>query len=229
LVQLCRWQRCLAAGMRPDLIRTAEPRTPRENLPFTDFLLALHKESTPAVPALFLGRQHAQNLGHYLAIRWPPTADLGPGGAPHALRFISGLPGFGRLTAEQQRYAHTVGLSQVMLARLLARFRPEVAAFLFPCGQFVLPAQMDLPTSVVAALVTLAGEMACRGLTSLDLSLLCCLLACSPREAGELYERSLASLVTTSSSASLLGLVMAVEDLHRLLAPASWAAIALKV
>ena len=222
----CRWQRCLAVGMRPQLIRS-EPRSLRDSLPFTDFILALHKESTPAVPAIFLGRQHAQNLGHYLATRWPPTADLSHGGAAHVLRFISGLPGFGRHSPDQQRFAHTVGLSQVMLARLLARFRPEVRAFLFPCGQFVLPAQMDLPEVVLAALVHLAADMACRGLTSLDLALMSCLLCCDPCDPGELYEKGLESLVSTSSSASLLALVLSVEELFRL-SPASWGAIRLK-
>jgi hypothetical protein len=213
--------------MRPELIR-CETRSVRDNLPFTDFIVALHKESTPTVPAIFLGRQHALNIGRYRAASWPPTADLSQGGAAHAVRFITGLPGYERLTADQQRYAHTVGLSQVMLARLLARFRPEVRAFLFPCGQFVAPAQLDLPEAVVAALARLAAEMACSGLTSLDLALMCCLLSCDPLEPGELYERSLESLVGTSASATLLALVLSVEELFRL-APASWTSVRLKV
>jgi hypothetical protein len=214
--------------MRPELIRS-EPRSLRDSLPFTDFILALHKESTPAVPAIFLGRQHAQNLGHYLAARWPPTADLGHAGESHVLRFISGLPSFSRLSVDQQIFARTVGLTQVMLLRLLARFRPEVRAFLFPCGQFVLPAQLDLPEAVLTGLVQLAADMACRGLTSLDLALMSCLLCCDPRQPGELYEKGLESLVMTSSSASLLALVLCVEELFRL-APATWSApIRLKV
>jgi len=230
--KLCRWLRCLTIGMRPELIRTV-PRALRDSngVPFTDFLLALHKETTPPVPAIFLGRQHAQNLGHYLAARWPPTADLGHAGAAHAARFISGLPGFGRQTASQQLYATTVGLGQVMLLRLMSRFRPELSAFLFPCGQFVLPAQLDLPAAAAAGLVRLAADMACRGLTPLDLALMGCLVSCDPREPGELYEKAMASLVSTSSSTSLLSMVLGVEELFRLLETplASWANIRLKV
>ena len=228
--KLCRWYRCLAVGMRPELIRS-EPRSQRDSsLSFTDFIIALHKETTPMVPAIFLGRMHAQNLSHYLAARWPPTADLGHAGTAHAMRFISGLPGFLSHTASQQNFANTVCLGQVMLVRLLARFRPELSAFLFPCGQFVLPAQLDLPAAVVTALVRLAADMACRGLTALDLSLMSCLLCCDPSDPGELYEKCLASLVATSSSAILLSLVLSVQELFgQLDPPASWAAIQLKV
>merc|ERR1740129_1662302 len=58
-----------------------------------------------------------------------------------------------------------------MVARLLTRYRPEVGAFLFPCGQFVFPAQLAscLPERAVAGLSSLALCVASRGLTSREL------------------------------------------------------------
>ena len=44
----------------------------------------------------------------------------------------------------------------MILVPFLARYRPEVHAFLLPSGQFMFPAQLDLPGPLVAGLTWLA-------------------------------------------------------------------------
>merc|ERR1719319_765480 len=82
-----------------------------------------------------------------VAATWPASADLGSPAAPgpeDPARFLQALPDFDQLSHQARQFALSTGLLRVSLARLLSRWRPEVAAFLLPCGQFLLPSQVLL-------------------------------------------------------------------------------------
>ena len=116
-----------------------------------------------------------------------------------------------------------------MLARLLSRFRPEVGAFLFPCGLFVYPSQLlsSLPELTVASLTTLALNFASRGLTNQELSLLSALLVCNPLTPSELYKSTLNSISDKSSSVHLSALAMQISELSWSASAEQWTNITL--
>ena len=149
-----RWRKCLEAGMSPLYVKSAPPGPQgRERpLPLSDLVLSLHRSTVLPVPALYLGRQHARNVMTCVATSLPSSSDLSAEGAGRALAFLAGLPGFSDWTADQRAHAAGPGAVQLMLVRFLARYRPEVRAFLLPSGQFVFPAQLDLPGPLVAGL-----------------------------------------------------------------------------
>ena len=169
---------------------------------------------------MFLARQHTETQHQTIAAQWPPSADLGHLGTPapgpqDTLRFVQSLPGFAQLAPQDQQYGLNTGILQVMLARLLSRFRPEVGAFLFPCGLFVYPSQLlgSLPELTVASLTNLALNFASRGLTNQELSLLSALLVCNPLTPSELYKSTLCSISDKSSAVHLSMLAMQISEL----------------
>ena len=183
-------------------------------------VLRCHKETLTPIPAVFLGRQHTENKHQTIAAQWPQSADLGHLGSPapgpqDSLRFVQSLPGFAQLSPQDQQYALNTGILQVMLARLLSRYRPEVGAFLFPCGLFVHPSQLltSLPELTVASLTNLAHNFASRGLTNQELALLTSLLVCNPISPSQLYNNTLSSISDKSSAVHLSTLAMQISEL----------------
>ena len=87
-----------------------------------------------------------------VATSLPASSDLTAEGASRALAFLAGLPGFAEWTADQRAHAAGSSAVQLMLVCFLARYRPEALAFLLPSGQFLFPAQLDLPGPLVAGL-----------------------------------------------------------------------------
>ena len=231
--KLCRYTRCVEAGMRPGAIKQ-EART-STNLSFEEAVLRCHKETLQAVPAVYLGRQHTENIAACVAEAWPATADLGPPSSPapgpaSAAAFVRSLPGWAELSSADQQWSLATGQLQVMLARLLARWRPEVGAFLFPCGQFVYPRQLvaALPEVTVSHLTSLAHSVAARGLTQQEVALLCCLLAASPLSSSRLYQRALAAVSSCSGGLHLLDLALQVAELAWTASPDQWTSIKLE-
>ena len=167
-------------------------------------------------------------------MHWPPSADLGSPGSPapgpqEALRFVQSLPGFLQLPAQEQQYALSTGTLQVMMARLLSRFRPEVGAFLFPCGLFVYPSQLlsSLPEMAVTSLTYLALNFASRGLTNQELALLSALLICNPLANSDLYRNTMSSISEKSSAVHLSSLAMQISELCWTASPDQWTNIVL--
>ena len=125
-------------------------------------VLRCHKETMASIPAVFLARQHTEHM--VLASEWPLSADLGPltssaPGASDTVRFVRSLPGWGELTQQDKQWSMTTGTVQVMVTRLLSRYRPEVGAYLFPCGQFVSPSQVSSDWSKCQQYCILIGQL----------------------------------------------------------------------
>ena len=194
---------------------------------FSDQILVLQKETMPAVPTVYLGRRHAANITACLAATLPASADLSQQAANKSLAFIFNLPDFKTLSADQELHLTTLGFVRVMLVRFLSRFRPEVNAFLFPSGEFVYPGSLDLEASLVGHLTTFAREMACNGLTELELGLLSVMAACDPMDPPAIYTAALEAL-TPSSSTAVMALLLQLEELFNLLPPYSWTKLNLK-
>ena len=221
-----RWQKCLSIGMNPGAVKF-ETKPSRDKLSFAEQILSLHRETMPAVPALYLGRQHAKNVLTCVATSLPASCDLSPEASSAALQFVVNLPGFASLSTAQQMHMSGPGLLQVMLARFLARYRPEVNAFLFPGGEFVYPGQLELPSADLTVSLTLhAREMACTGLTEQELGLFCLLVSCCPLDPPPFYATALETL-TLSSAAPVISLLMATQELFNA-CPQTWATIKLK-
>ena len=215
--------------MNPFSVRS-DSRTPgvrNTNGSFSDQILVLQKETMPAVPTIYLGRRHAANINSCLATALPASADLSQQAANKSLAFIFNLPDFQNVSAEQELHLTTMGFVRVMLVRFLSRFRPEVNAFLFPSGEFVYPAALDLDASLVGQLTQFAREMACNGLTELELGLLSVLAACDPLDPPAIYSTAMESL-TPSSSTAVMSLLLQVEELFNLIPPYSWTKLALR-
>ena len=225
--KLCRYTRCVEAGMRPGAIKQ-EART-STNLSFEEAVLRCHKETLQAVPAVYLGRQHTENIAACVAEAWPATADLGPPSSPapgpaSAAAFVRSLPGWAELSSADQQWSLATGQLQVMLARLLARWRPEVGAFLFPCGQFVYPAQLagSLSELSVSSLTSLAHSLASRGLTQQEMALVSALLATNPLTCSQLYRNTISSISEKSSGVQLTDLALQISELAWSSSPDCW-------
>jgi len=166
-----------------------------------------------------------------VAATWPASADLGPPAAPgpeDAARFLQALPDFDQLSHQARQFALSTGLLRVSLARLLSRWRPEVAAFLLPCGQFLLPSQMtSLPPAAVSGLSAAAQHVSSRALTTTELALLCATLASCPLHPSTLGERAVAALAEQPSALQISALALLVAELAALAPPEAWAAITL--
>ena len=52
------------------------------NLTFEEQVLRCHKETLTPLPAIYLARQHTENIEQWVAGAWPVTADLGPLSSP---------------------------------------------------------------------------------------------------------------------------------------------------
>ena len=223
----CRWRRCLEIGMNVHAVRADNRLTLKATFP--DQVTSLQKETMPVVPARFLGRLHTQNMPAFLAPRLPASSDLSPEAGNAALLFLMSLPGFEALSSDQRAYLTEQGVLHVMLVRFLSRYRPDVNAFLFPSGEFVYPAQLgaDLPEGVVGALTACARQMACTGLTELELGLLSILVACEPLDPPPVYHRAWHTL-TLSASTAMLVLVLSVQELLQSAPPSVWTALSLK-
>ena len=144
--KVCRYKQCIDIGMKPENVKHEDPDKTSNNLTFEQQVLRFHKETLTPLPAIYSARQHLEKANHFVAREWPVTADLGPLTSPapgpaDSIRFIESLPGWEELRGHDQQWAAHTGTLQVMLVRLLARWRPEVGAFLFPCGQSVCPGQ----------------------------------------------------------------------------------------
>lgn len=212
-------------GMNQQAVKF-ETKPSREKLSFSDQILALQRDTLVSVPALYLGRQHAKNVMTCVAATLPASCDLSPEAAASSFQFIVNLPGFQTFSPDQQVYMSRVGVYQVMLVRFLARFRPEVNAFLFPGGEFLYPAQLDLPSDVQVNLTLHAREMACNGLTEQELGLLCVLVSCCPLDPPPVYTLAMDAL-TMSSAATVLALLLSTQELFNA-APQAWQNIELK-
>lgn len=228
--KLCRYNRCVQIGMKPSSIKQ-EVKLP-SNLSVEEQLLRCHKETMTPIPAVFLARQHTENM--MLASEWPLSADLGPltssaPGASDTVRFVRSLPGWSELTQQDKQWSMTTGTVQVMIARLLARYRPEVGAYLFPCGQFVSPSQLtaSLPEQTVGQMTSLAHNLASRGLTQQEMSLVCALLAVNPLNLSPLYKSVLTSVSECTSGVHLTDLALQVAELAWSAPPETWTNIVL--
>ena len=227
-----RYNRCVQIGMKPGAIKHEVKLS--SNLTFEEQVLRCHKETLTPLPAIYLARQHTENIEQWVAGAWPVTADLGPLSSPapgpaDSARFVRSLPGWAELTSQDRQWAASTGTVQVMLVRLLARYRPEVGAFLFPCGQFVYPGQLraSLPEVTVAHLTSLAHSLASRGLTQQELSLVSSLLASNPLSASSLYKSTLAAISETSSGLHLTDLALQVSELAWTASPEQWTNISI--
>ena len=218
--------------MKPGAIKQEVKHSSK--LTFEEQVLRCHKETLTPLPAIYLARQYTESIEEHVAEAWPVTADLGPLGSPapgprDSARFVRGLPGWEELPSQEQQWAATTGTVQVMLLRLLARYRPEVGAFLFPCGKFVYPAQLrsSLPEVTVAHLASLALSLASRGLTQQELSLVSCLLASNPLTASSLYTQTCTAVAKTSSCLQLTDLALQVSELAWTASPEQWTNISI--
>merc|ERR1719319_1312392 len=204
--------------MKPSSIKQ-EVKLP-SNLSFPEQVARGYKETMAPVPAVYLARQHTEHM--VLAQEWPGSADLGPlssgqlcPGAGDTGRFVRSLPGWSELTQQDKQWSMTTGTVQVMIARLLTRYRPEVGSFLFPSGEFVSPAQLSpsLPEVTISGLTGLAHSLASRGLTQQEMSLVCALLAVNPLNASPLYCRTVSAVGDCSSGLHLTDLALQVAEL----------------
>ena len=114
--KLCRYNRCVMIGMKPGSIK--QEVKVNTNMSWEEQVLRCHKETMVSVPAVFLARQHTENM--VLAQQWPVSADLGPvsgavtrGGAGDSVRFIQSLPGWSDLTQQDKQWSLTTGAVQV--------------------------------------------------------------------------------------------------------------------
>ena len=199
------------------------------NLTFEEQVLRCHKETLTPLPAIYLARQHTENIEQWVAGAWPVTADLGPLTSPapgpaDSARFVRSLPGWAELTSQDRQWAASTGTVQVMLVRLLARYRPEVGAFLFPCGQFVYPAQLagSLSELSVSSLTNLAHSLASRGLTQQEMALVSALLATNPLTCSQLYRNTISSISEKSSGVQLTDLALQISELAWSSSPDCW-------
>ena len=225
--KLCRYNRCINIGMKPSAIKQ-EIKLP-SHLTFDEQILRCHKESLTPIPAVFLARQHTEHISRSVAAEWPQSADLGslssPGpGCADSLRFVRSLPGWRELSGQDQQWSLNTGAVQVMLARLLSRYRPEVGAFLFPCGQFVYPRQLvgSLSDLTVSSLTSLAHSTASRGLTQQEMSLLAALLATNPLTSSQLYRKTVSAISEATSAVQLTDLAMQITELAWTSSPDRW-------
>ena len=231
--KLCRYNRCINIGMKPSAIKQ-EIKVAPSNMTFEELVLRCHKESMTPIPAIYLARHHTENINNFVAGEWPQSADLGslasPGpGCGDSLRFVRSLPGWGEMSGQDQQWSLSTGAVQVMLARLLSRYRPEVGAFLFPCGQFVYPQQLvgGLSELTVASLTSLAHNTASRGLTQQEMALVSALLATNPLSCSQLYRKTVTSISERTSSLQLTDLAMQISELAWTSSPESWTNITL--
>ena len=225
--KVCRYKQCIDIGMKPENVKHEDPDKTSNNLTFEQQVLRFHKETLTPLPAIYSARQHLEKANHFVAREWPVTADLGPltspaSGPADSLRFIESLPGWEELRGHDQQWAAHTGSLQVMLVRLLARWRPEVGAFLFPCGQFVFPGQMrgSLPEKAVHYLPILAAQFT--SLTQQELSLISALVATNPLSPCSLYKATLAAISETRSGLHLLALSMQVSELFLMACTDHW-------
>ena len=230
--KLCRYNTCIRIGMKPGAIKQ-EIKLP-SHLTFEEQVLRCHKESMTPIPAVYLARQHTENVSKFLAGEWPQSADLGsltnPGpGCSDSLRFVRSLPGWREMSGQDQQWSLSTGAVQVMLFRLLSRYRPEVGGFLFPCGQFVFPHQLSRTLSelTVTSLTGLAHTTASRGLTQQEMALVSALLATNPLTSSQLYRNTLNSISEKGSSLQLTDLAMQISELAWTSSPESWTNISL--
>ena len=181
---------------------------------------------------MYLARQHTENISENIASEWPVSADMGhvTSGAPgprDTSRFIKSLPGFAELNGSDQQWSLSTGAVQVMLVRLLARYRPEVGAFLFPCGQFVYPTQLltSLSELTVSYMTNLAYNLASRGLTQQEMSLICAMVAVNPLTGSQLYKNTMTAVAESSSSIHLTDLGLQISELAWSATPEQWTSI----
>ena len=182
------------------------------------------------VPTLYLGRQHAKNLISCLATSLPATADISPACMNQSYLFISQLPGFENLDADQQAHLSSTGTCLVGFLRFLSRYRPEVNAFLFPSGEFLMSNQLDLPEKQASDLTLVATEMCENGLTELEIGLLSVLVACDPIDPPPIYSQVIQFLeksLSRNASLELLTFLMSIQDLFSS-DPNSWMNLSLK-
>ena len=70
------------------------------------------------VPAVYLARQHTENIGQCVASEWPVSADLGPvhsaaPGPSDVARYVRSLPGWSEMSSQDQQWSLTTGTVQV--------------------------------------------------------------------------------------------------------------------
>jgi len=214
ICRLCRYHSCLDAGMNPHAVRPEK----KHKLPFPEQILSLQKDTMEMVPAVYLGRSHGENLPLHVARSYPESADLSLSGASSVRQFITSLPGWEDLPQEEKNFSLSEGSLMVMLLRLTSRYRPESGAFLFPCGKFLFVNQLhNLPPAAQSSLQYLASDLANRGLTKQEMSLLSVLLASRPTTS--LHTQAMQAL---EHSASLIHLLMMVPCFGELARQATW-------
>ena len=216
---------CTDIGMRPENVKHEVKAS--SNLTFGKQVLRIFEETLAPLPKIYRARQHLENPSYFVARAWPVTADLGPLNSPdpgpsNSVRFVKSLPGWEDLSGHDLHLASHIGTLQVMLVRLLSRWRPEVRAFLFPCGQFVYPGQMrgSLPEKAVHYLPILAHQFT--SLTQQELSLISALVATNPLSPCGLYKATQAAISETRSGLHLLALSMQVSELFLMACTDHW-------
>ena len=223
-------------GMKPSSIKQ-EVKLP-SNITFEEQVLRCHKETLTPIPAVYLARQHTENIGDCVARDWPASADLGPvsspvagSGASDSARFVRSLPGWSDLGDQDKQWSLTTGTVQVMLVRLLSRYRPEVGAFLFPCGQFVYPSQLltSLSEMTVSYLTSLAHNLASRGLTQQEMSLVTAMVSINPLNNSKLYQNLMTSVAECSSGVHMTDLALQISELAWTASPEQWTNICISV
>ena len=225
--KLCRYNSCINIGMKPSAIKQEIKLS--SHLTFEEQVLRCYKETITPIPAVYLARHHTDNINRFVAGEWPQSADLGsltsPGpGCADSLRFVQSLPGWAEMTGPDQQWSLNTGAVQVMLARLLSRYRPEVGAFLFPCGQFLYPSQLvgSLSEVSVTSLTSLAHSLASRGLTQQEMALVSALLATNPLTCSQLYRNTLNSISAKTSGVQLTDLALQISELAWTSSPDRW-------
>ena len=225
--KLCRYNSCINIGMKPSAIKQEIKLS--SHLTFEEQVLRCYKETITPIPAVYLARHHTDNINRFVAGEWPQSADLGsltsPGpGCADSLRFVQSLPGWAEMTGPDQQWSLNTGAVQVMLARLLSRYRPEVGAFLFPCGQFLYPSQLvgSLSEVSVTSLTSLAHSLASRGLTQQEMALVSALLATTPLTCSQLYRNTLNSISAKTSGVQLTDLALQISELAWTSSPDRW-------
>lgn len=222
--------------MKPSSIKQ-EVKLP-SNITFEEQVLRCHKETLTPIPAVYLARQHTENIGDCVARDWPASADLGPvsspaagSGASDSARFVRSLPGWSDLGDQDKQWSLTTGTVQVMLVRLLSRYRPEVGAFLFPCGQFVYPSQLltSLSEMTVSYLTSLAHNLASRGLTQQEMSLVTAMVSINPLNNSKLYQNLMTSVAECSSGVHMTDLALQISELAWTASPEQWTNICISV
>ena len=215
--------------MNPSSVK-ADGKLNLDNLSLEDQILALQRDTMLPVPALYLGRQHAQNLISCLATCLPASADISSQGINESYRFITQLPGYLTMDADQKAYLSSAGTWYIGFLRFLTRYRTEVNAFLFPSGEFLMTSQLDIPDHLISQLTLLAEEICENGLTELEIGLLSVLAACDPLNPPPIFSSvtdHLEQSFSRNAGWELMTFLINLQELF-LTSPTSWMNLNLK-